>query len=501
MFNATRNGVSELYLHEPMATSESPQQMSEPPVPQTSWCSTTSSEPIISSEHIVERISSRRLPGEARAHTVPELKASIGHELMGFAMQNVNLATAIFPDTSIPFAVDAGLIKRLLPPGTSPHETRQANLGLKSILLNPPANWTEKDIADWLNSIGTALKEVHPELGTYHDLDDKQVTIPKRTWTPKYHGNVLHGSPTKRKPDVILVDEGDKSRAIGEGATWQKVHAFSEVTITERKNSKTLKDTIRQKSYLMLTSRADRCFTVCLDFAHDSFTLTAIDRASLVYSETLKVVENPCILLQIIVGLMFGRPSDIGYDETIECGEDGKAISIMVGGKKYKVEEELFRSEALRGRATRCWRVSRSEGGILEEFVVKDSWVDTRRTQSEIVTLQRIHMEGICDGKGIPRLIHGEDVHVPTGAFNFIVDSTARRRVAQTDEQVEERVHRRLLMGPVGIRITNFRSRKELIRAFIDVVESKCHLFIINGKYTNSYMFSARKIMRGKDLA
>ena len=37
---------------------------------------------------------------------------------------------------------------------------------------------------------------------------------------------------------------------------------------------------------------------------------------------------------------------------------------------------------------------------------------------------------------------------------------------------VEERVHRRLLMGPVGIRITDFESRKELIGAFIDIVTS-----------------------------
>jgi hypothetical protein len=164
-----------------------------------------------------------------------------------------------------------------------------------------------------------------------------------------------------------------------------------------------------------------------LDFACDSFTLTVIDRAGLVHSETQKVCDHRLTLLCIIIGLMFGCPSNIGYDETIECDDNGNVMSITIDKKKYVVEEELFKSQLLRGRATRCWRVSRIEDGISEAYIVKNSWVDTRRTQSKIEMLRLIHREGI--GKCVPTLIHGEDVLVASGSPlkpTYSCDSTAR---------------------------------------------------------------------------
>lgn len=472
------------------------------PVPTRSpWIlSTPSSEPAISSEPIIERLSSKQFPAQAKAHTVPELKANMDKELKDSTVQDTGLAAAVFPDTYLPITIDAELVEKLIPPGTTTRATRQTKSKnkSKSILLNPPEFWTENNFADWLNSIGDALETMYPLLGTYLDVDGKQAAIAKRRWSPRHHGSILDGSPIRRKPDAILVDRNCESGVDGQEITWQKVHAVCEVTVSERKNSKTIKETVRQKSYLMLTTQVDRCFTICLDFTCDSFTLTIIDRTGLVHTETLKVLEEPSTLLRIIVGLMFGRPSDIGYDETMECDDDGKAKSLMIGGKRYQVEEELFRSESVRGRATKCWRVSRSEGGIVDQFVVKDSWVDVRRTQSEIMTLTHICNDHLCEGQGVPRLICGEDVRVPTGphlAPIFIIDSTARRRVTLANDQAEERVHRRLLMGPVGIRITNFRSLKELVGAFIDVVQGIFRSSLII-KYAHNWIFSARQLVQ-----
>jgi hypothetical protein len=417
-----------------------------------------------------------------KAHTVPEFKVYMDKELKDATVQNAGLATALFPDAYLPITIDAELVEKLVPPGTSARATRRQPTP-KSILLNPPEFWTENNIAGWLNSIGDALENMYPLLGTYLGADGQQVAIAKRRWSPRCHGSTLDGSPIRRKPDAILVDQIYNSEA--EEITWQRVHAVGEVTVTERKNSKTIKETVRQKSFLMLTSQANRCFTICLDFTCDSFTLTVMDRVGLVHSETLKVQEKPCTLLRIIVGLMFGRPSDIGYDETLECDGDGVVKSLVVGGKKYQVEEELFRSESVRGRATKCWRVSRSEGGVVDRFVVKDSWVDIRRTQSEIMTLTRIRSDRLCEGQGVPHLVCGEDVRVPTGSHLapiFVIDSTARRRVTLAKGEDEERVHRRLLMGPVGTRITNFRSLKELVGAFIDVVQGMLHSNFINNQ-------------------
>jgi hypothetical protein len=170
---------------------------------------------------------------------------------------------------------------------------------------------------------------------------------------------------------------------------------------------------------------------------------------------------------------MFGHLSVIGYDETIKCNANGKAISIIVGEKVYDVEEELFRSDALKGYATRCWCVSRiGEQGTKGYFVIKDSWVDIRHTRSEINTLKHIQNEGLCKDGSVPTLIHGEDVPLYGGADSkpiSIKDSTTRRHAP--NGTVEERVHHWLLMGPVGIHIIDFKCLKELVGTFIDIVE------------------------------
>jgi hypothetical protein len=135
----------------------------------------------------------------------------------------------------LPFAIDADLVELIVSPGTPTRSTRQYKS--KSVLLNPPVDWTEESITDWLNSIGAALENIHPRLGTYLDADGNKATIAKRTWTPKYHENTLEGLPIRRKPDMILVDVNNEGGGGCGDITWQKVHAVSEVTVTEHKPS------------------------------------------------------------------------------------------------------------------------------------------------------------------------------------------------------------------------------------------------------------------------
>jgi hypothetical protein len=129
------------------------------------------------------------------------------------------------------------------------------------------------------------------------------------------------------------------------------------------------------------------------------------------------------------------------------------------------------------------------ENSIQEEFVIKDSWVDTRCTQSEILTLNLIQSQGLCNGKGIPKLIDGEDICVPIGTC-YIKDSTACRWVP--GGHTEERVHHWLVMGPVGKHIINIKTLKELIGAFINIVDGILRP-IVNSQYTNHCASSAQR--------
>ena len=86
---------------------------------------------------------------------------------------------------------------------------------------------------------------------------------------------------------------------------------------------------------------------------------------------------------------MFGHPSAIEYDPTIQCNSHGRAILIRLAKLDYWVKAELFKSTALRGQVTRCWSIESTDGNE-EGFVLKDCWADVRCEQGEILILELI---------------------------------------------------------------------------------------------------------------
>ena len=79
--------------------------------------------------------------------------------------------------------------------------------------------------------------------------------------------------------------------------------------------------------------------------------------------------------------------------------------------------------------------------------------------QNKVDVLQDLHSV-----KGIPTLFAGGDVVLPNGK----TDCT----LPQPSSDSEVRTHHRLLMTPVGECLLNFLSQKELIGAFISVIQS-----------------------------
>ncbi|KIM77878.1 hypothetical protein PILCRDRAFT_11564, partial [Piloderma croceum F 1598] len=112
-----------------------------------------------------------------------------------------------------------------------------------------------------------------------------------------------------------------------------------------------------------------------------------------------------------------------------------------------------------------CWHVEKDG----QEYVIKDSWIHEGRTSSEIDVLKYI-----ANIQGVPTLIAGEDVTYPgvltDNCNSTIIDSTKLCRVGLDYE--EARLHRRILMQPVGESIVFFATKKELIGVFLDVVQT-----------------------------
>ena len=128
---------------------------------------------------------------------------------------------------------------------------------------------------------------------------------------------------------------------------------------------------------------------------------------------------------------------------------------ILVQGVDYTVQECIFSLETMRGCATRCWRVSKGNN----QYVLKDSWcLRSRKAEQSVLTK-------VAGTEGVPHLIDCEDIHC-----HGEVNTTATRRVSLS--YAEERIHCRLVMEPVAKPLSDFKSKKELVQAFADIVKS-----------------------------
>jgi hypothetical protein len=192
------------------------------------------------------------------------------------------LAEAVFPDCNLPFRIDDSLLN-------GPRTTRsQSRCTLKSILCQPPQHWSEANTCRWLNDIGENLRQVHPNI-TYTNIYGTAVPI-KRVWSSAYssvymkQGDANNTNPVPHcKPDIILVDESFNGEI-----SWPQVHALAEVTRTELIKSRTIKDTVYQKSYIMFRSQDNHNFVPSIYFTGEGFfTFNVCDCSGVAYTTTL----------------------------------------------------------------------------------------------------------------------------------------------------------------------------------------------------------------------
>jgi Fungal protein kinase len=285
------------------------------------------------------------------------------------------------------------------------------------------------------------------------DLEKQTNHTRMRKWNADYHNTPLDGSPIKRKPDIILVDHSGKEDA--RMPRWPNVRAICEITATKNFHAR-IRYTIWSKAFIMMNTQFNRIFIPFLSICGERFWLNVCDRAGVIQSIEYNLHDNALVFLRVLVGFMFGNESVLGRDTTMRLGADDEVVGITVGGQEYTVVKKIFSSETLRGWGTQCWHV-RHDG---QDYVIKDSWIHTGWKHSETEMLEIIR--GIpC----VPTINHGEDLQLPGG----IPSSTNVVRVGL--DSPEERIHRRILLQPVGESIFTFTSKKELIGVFIDIIK------------------------------
>jgi Fungal protein kinase len=284
----------------------------------------------------------------------------------------------------------------------------------------------------------------------------------KRDWSAEYRNKPLADSPLKRKPDIILKDVDNPI------VTWRTVRAITEVTGQKYEVGRLVR-TVVDKSYIILTTQADRVFVPILSVwgENHSFRLTVTDREgqlrSVVYELAgVRPVSLSLAFLRLIAGLCFADKPYVGYDPTMSTDQRGVVKSIICCSKTFNVVDTIYETQSLVGRATRVWQVE--YGG--KEFILKDAWVEKSRRFTEIQHLE--HISGI---QGVPEYFCGEDVMIDgkvicTGDIRGVRLPTMR-------------VRRRIVTSTIGSHISDFKSKRELISALRDIVISALNIFFI----------------------
>ena len=365
------------------------------------------------------------------------MQSTIVEDLFDGMLHKVSsLPEVIIPDFLLPF---------------SPHQameyfrTRRDSLRWNGEWCPGPSNEEGSGMANFFNNIVAALV-------TYSQ------TPAKRLWLAGEATQINVVSETKggRAPDLVLFNGHVKN------PSWCDVDAVGEICHDGQNRLPNLVEDVD----LIFRHQAHRRYVLGLTFHGPNFCLHLFDRAGLISSRTFSRDYDDEKFLRILGGLSLLDNDEIGYDPSISLTLNDPFI--IVDGMHYTILRILFRDHNIRGRGTTCFLVTRGR----ERYVVKDVWVDTSRPTSEAQILKYAG-----EISGIARWEADENVRA-----DGVDDSTDSRRsplMLSKDrhyfpryQELENRVHRRLVLKDFGEPLSTFASRCELLGAFIDVVKS-----------------------------
>ena len=167
-------------------------------------------------------------------------------------------------------------------------------------------------------------------------------------------------------------------------------------------------------------------------------------------------------LIRIIVALMFGSNKTIGFDSTIETQPDGEITKVSADGTDYNIKSTVHAVHGIVGRSTHVWSGFRKlENGKKESVIIKDGWIQEGRANAEKLNLELV--QGIT---GVPTLVWGGTVqaHLPNSGNELVDDNTLWICHMFSDRHTFH-IHRRLVLKPIGKKLSTFTSLGELIAA------------------------------------
>lgn len=258
-------------------------------------------------------------------------------------------------------------------------------------------------------------------------------------------------------------------------------------------------------SQSMFDDQPGRRFVPAVVIAGSKATLLVFDRSGTIASDEIDVHDDPRQFLHLILGILFVKEVHLGFDWSLwkDLSSMNGSSFIETGNVLYKVNC-IYNEFGIEGRGTVCYRgVSMVDDS---EVVIKDSWVDVCRKETEIGILKKLNErneEDLCTPDGvrvIPEIVHYEVMVTwrpgPHPIERRYVDTTTaifRHELVDWDENgkpkwawdsADEKTRKkivirklcRVVMKPFGQKLHTFTSKKVLMRAFGDIVHGMFYL-------------------------
>ena len=334
-----------------------------------------------------------------------------------------------------------------------------------------PTSQNEEGISCWLDDLAEDIAR------TLHIQD-----TPPRSFDPYSKNTPPRDGHLSRKPDGVLLDTTlQNSYKVEDHINWRQPHALVETTaVTGATGRNSVLSQLISKASLILECQPHRRFVCGLGFMGPSkklplsYIFTLIDRSGVTVTIPTSVNGYGALALgRIVFALRYAKSETVGIDSTMRINPNTFEVTeidvhnSIVGLKTFKVVREIHRPIIPFGRGTRAYIVQETDNGPL--YVLKDSWLLASHSISEIDQLRKILSqlnEDLSDKEkfqyACPQIYVGQDLS----------DNTVSRRGALANPP-PPRVHRRIVVGPVGDPIIMYRSRKELIACFIHILDGK----------------------------
>ncbi|KAL1755703.1 hypothetical protein FB107DRAFT_212902 [Schizophyllum commune] len=320
-----------------------------------------------------------------------------------------------------------------------------------------PDGEREQLVAAFLDDLHDHCREV---------LTNQGVRVPdeERRWFPT-RTSPTHPNDGSTISGAVLVESSSD-------VAWSNVMCDLQVAGSDDLIPAAVRKLSTTAAYVFAT-QDDCIYHVGLAFAGDSFAVVVHDRAGRVQCHTRHVHKHGILLVRLVLAMTLTM-TRIGRDPAIVMRPGGTRV-LHVNGVEYEILERLFNSYPIRGRGTVCWRCRRPDSD--EEYVVKSTWVNVRREESEMSFLEQA--QGV---DGIPTLVDHELVVDAQGRprSTDLFRAPLRRSSARQHELhgIDVLQLHRLVMQPLARPLSDFRSKEELLSAIRDAVAAHlvlCH--------------------------